>query len=286
MRRGSRSPAELRPPRAAPGPEQHRLPSDGRPSFPSMGGFRRALLGYRRAEVDSAITARDLRIAEWEKAVAERDGRLRELDGEMVCLSRMVLERERESAGLREQLQAAEERHERSLDQLEMIVQRVEELQAAARGQATRIRMKALREAVEVSERANSLTQRMDFAGHGGLAVDGEAEIESAADADPEAGAETVEVPLQEGSVEVEVGPLSDFSQLLAFQEAAEGLGAVDGVRLERFSDGCATLIVSLSEPMDLAAALQEAAPLALQQRGATSGAIAFDVPAAGTRAA
>ena len=64
-----------------------------------MGGFRRSLLGYRRAEVDSAITARDLRIAEWEKAVAERDSRLREVDSEMVCLSRMVLERERAAQG-------------------------------------------------------------------------------------------------------------------------------------------------------------------------------------------
>jgi len=249
-----------------------------------MGGFRRAFLGYRRAEVDTAITARDLRIAEWEKAVAERDSRLREVDAEMVCLSRMVLEREHESSLLREQLQSAEERHERSLDQLELIVGRVEELQAAARGQATRIRMKALREAVEVSERANSLTQRMDFAGHGGSDVDDGQEIETGAD--PASAAAESEIPLQEGIVEVEVGPLSDFSQLLAFQEAAEGLAVVEGVRLERFSEGCATLMVSLAEPTDLAAALQEAAPLALQQRSATQGSVAFDVPAAGTRAA
>ena len=86
--------------------------------------------------------------------------------------------------------------------------------------------------------------------------------------------------------MEVEVGPLSDFSQLLVFQEAAESLPEVDGVRLERFSDGCATLSVNLREPTDLAAALQEAAPLPLQQRDATSASLAFDVPAAGTQAA
>ena len=237
-----------------------------------MGGFRRAFLGYRREDVDAAIAVRDTRVAEWEKAVAERDGRLRAADAELHCLSGMVLEREREAGLLREQLQEAEERHERSLEKLEVIIQRVEELQAAARGQATRIRMKALREAVEVSERAQSLTQRMDFAGHGGLAAEPRPEVE--------------EIPLQEGQVEVEVGPLSDFSQLLAFQDAAEALPEVDGVRLERFSDGCATLIVSLREPTDLGAALQEAAPLGLQQRDATAGALAFDVPAAGTQAA
>ena len=250
-----------------------------------MGGFRRAFLGYRRTDVDAAIAARDARVAEWEKAVAERDGRLREVDSELLCLSGMVLERERESAHLRDQLKEAEERHERSLDKLEVIIQRVEEMQAAARGQATRIRMKALREAIEVSERASSLTQRMDFAGHGDLAGSPGSEAELA-EAEELPGREAEEIPLQEGDVEVEVGPLSDFSQLLTFQEAAEGLPEVDGVRLERFSDGCATLIVSLREPTDLAAALQEAAPLALQQRQADSGSVAFDVPAAGTQAA
>ena len=69
--------------------------------------------------------------------------------------------------------------------------------------------------------------------------------------------------------------PESDFSQLLVFQETAEGLPEVDGVRLERFSDGCATLIINLREPTDLAAALQEAAPLALQQRQADAGSAA-----------
>lgn len=248
------------------------MPSDGRLSVSSMGGFRRAFLGYRREDVDAAIAIRDTRVAEWERAVAERDGRLQTADAELNCLSGMVLERERESALLRDQLREAEERHERSLEKLEVIIQRVEELQVAARGQATRIRMKALREAVEVSERAQSLTQRMDFAGHGGAPGGSEVEVE--------------EIPLQEGRVEVEVGPLSDFSQLLVFQESAEGLPEVDGVRLERFSDGCATLSINLREPTDLGAALQEAAPLALQQRDATTSTLAFDVPAAGTQAA
>ena len=252
------------------------MPSDGRHSVSFMGGFRRAFLGYRREDVDAAIATRDSRVAEWEKAVAERDGRLREIDTELLCLSGMVLERERESALLRDQLRDAEERHESSLEKLEVIIQRVEEMQAAARGHATRIRMKALREAVEVSERAQSLTQRMDFAGHGGEGAPSEAEVE----------VEVEEIPLQEGRVEVEVGPLSDFSQLLAFQEAAESLPEVEGVRLERFSDGCATLIVSLREPSDLAASLQEAAPLPLQQREASSGTLAFDVPSAGIQAA
>jgi hypothetical protein len=189
---------------------------------------------------------------------------------------------------VRKQLRDAEERHDRSLEKLEVIIQRVDEMQAAARGHATRIRMKALREAIEVSERANSLTQRMDFAGHGDLGGAPATVPEEPLGQETEeiSGQAAEEIPLQEGQVEVEVGPLSDFSQLLAFQEAAEGLPEVDGVRLERFSDGCATLIVSLREPTDLAAALQEAAPLALQQRTSSAGSVAFDVPAAGSQAA
>lgn len=247
------------------------MASDGPPSVLSMGGFRRAFLGYRPADVDAAIAACDARAFDLEGALTERDERLREMDSELLCLSQMVLERERESAVLRDQLRAAEERHERSLESLQQVVERVGEIQSAARGQATRIRMKALREAVEVSERAQSLTQRMDFAGHG--------------DADAEVVEEVA--PLQEGRVEVEVGPLSDFSQLLAFQEAAEGLAEADGVRLERFSEGCATLIVALREPVDLAGALLAAAGLPLQLRDATPSSVAFDVgPAAGTQAA
>src|SRR5688572_17757690 len=184
-----------------------------------MGGFRRAFLGYRREDVDTAIASRDARVAEWEKAVAERDSRLRAVDSELLCLSGMVLERERESALLRDQLKDAEERHDRSLDKLEVIIQRVEEMQAAARGHATRIRMKALREAIEVSERASSLTQRMDFAGHGDLTSTRGAETEeipgpegeeiSGEDAGGIPVREAEEIPLQEGHVAVEVGPLS-----------------------------------------------------------------------------
>ena len=65
-------------------------------------------------------------------------------------LSGMVIEREREIRGLTERLREANERHDRSIASLDAVSGRLEEIQAQARGQATRIRMKALREAVEV----------------------------------------------------------------------------------------------------------------------------------------
>ena len=92
-----------------------------------MGGFRRAFLGYRREDVDTAIAVRDTRVAEWEKAVSERDGRLREVDAELRCLSGMVLEREREAALLRDQLHEAEERHERRSTEYRMRIRDLED---------------------------------------------------------------------------------------------------------------------------------------------------------------
>ena len=71
----------------------------------------------------------------------------------------MVIEREREIRSLAERLREANERHDRSIASLEAVSARLEEIQAQARGQATRIRMKALREAVEVSRRVQELTE-------------------------------------------------------------------------------------------------------------------------------
>ena len=70
----------------------------------------------------------------------------------------MVIEREREIRGLSERLREANERHERSIASLEAVTARLQEIEAQARGQATRIRMKALREAVEVSRRMQELS--------------------------------------------------------------------------------------------------------------------------------
>ena len=79
----------------------------------------------------------------------------------------MVIEREREIRGLAERLREANERHDRSIASLDAVTARLEEMQAQARGQATRIRMKALREAVEVGRRVQELTeaQAADAAG-------------------------------------------------------------------------------------------------------------------------
>lgn len=212
-----------------------------------MNGFKRALLGYRRAEVEDAISARDARILGLQlKADTQREA-IDELEGESATLSGMVLEREREIRLLDERLREANECHDRSIASLDAITARLEELEAQARGQATRIRMKALREAVEVSKKVQALT-----------------EAESAPGADP--APEAADEGLQAGRVKLEIGPLGDFSQLVGFEDTMGQIGASE-ISVERFSEGRATLSMNLDEPIDLLRELEELSSLDFKVR-------------------
>jgi chromosome segregation ATPase len=203
-----------------------------------MNGFKRALLGYRRTEVEAAISDRDARILGLELRADASHEAIAELEGETAALSGMVLEREREIRVLDERLREANECHDRSIASLDAITARLEELEAQARGQATRIRMKALREAVEVSKKVKALT-------------DAEAEAEALeSEAEGEEG-------LYAGRVKLEIGPLGDFSQLVGFEDAVGQLGASD-ISVERFSEGRATLSMNLDQPVDLLRELEE----------------------------
>lgn len=223
-----------------------------------MNGFKRALLGYRRTEVEAAISDRDARIFGLElKADAQREA-VAELEGETAQLSWMVLEREREIRVLDERLREANECHDRSIASLDAITARLEELEAQARGQATRIRMKALREAVEVSKKVKALT-------------DAEAEAEGL---EPETADEE---GLYAGRVKLEIGPLGDFSQLVGFEDAVGQLGASE-ISVERFSEGRATLSMNLDQPVDLLRELEELSALDFKVRHTAADNLILDV--------
>jgi chromosome segregation ATPase len=215
------------------------MPSEGALTVPRMSSFKRSLLGYRRPDVDAAISARDARIGELESALAVRDETLGATEAELSMLSGMVIEREREIRGLAERLREANECHDRSIASLDAVSARLEELEAQARGQATRIRMKALREAVEVSKRVKALTD-----------VEGTAVASASAEENGHEG-------LFEGKVKLEIGPLGDFSQLVGFEDAVGQLGASE-VSVERFSEGRATLSMRLDQPVDLLRELED----------------------------
>ncbi len=268
------------------------MASEGVPTVPRMGSFKRVLLGYRRPDVDAAISTRDARIGKLERRVAsaagleeERDGLEAELDRqvasaaeledefdelevELESLSGMVIEREREIRGLAERLREANERHDRSIASLESVSARLEEIQAQARGQATRIRMKALREAVEVSRRVQELTDAHQPAAANGAAPS--ANGHTHAERDPRG--------FFEGLVKVEIGPLGDFSQLVGFEDAAGQIDATSEISVERFSEGRATLSMRLNEPVELLRELEERSPLDFRVRHTAADNLILDI--------
>jgi hypothetical protein len=225
-----------------------------------MSGFRRSLFGYRRTEVEDAISLRDARILGLEMTSDSQRAKLDELEGETQTLSGMVLEREREIRVLDQRLREANECHDRSIASLDAITSRLEELEAQARGQATRIRMKALREAVEVSKKVKALT-----------------DVEPALQgAQPQPAPEPDE-SLYAGRVKLEIGPLDDFSQLVGFEDAVGQVGASE-ISVERFSDGRATFSMSLDQPTDLVRELEELSNLDFKVRHTAPDNLILDV--------
>jgi hypothetical protein len=259
-----------------------------------MQSFKLALFGYRRAEVDAAINARDTHIYGIEQhatAIAEHNASLEAQsliqgraiaahEADVTSLSAMVVERERTIRDLTERLEEANACHDRSIASLDAVSARLEELQAQARGQATRIRMKALREAVEVSNKVRQLDEAERAESDSGLAP------RATADAAPP---EPISVPepeiqitrngngalepgtswtpgLYEGKVRLEIGPLGDFSQLVGFEETVGSLGATD-ISVERFSEGRATFSMRLDRPVDLLSELESHSTLGFKVR-------------------
>jgi hypothetical protein len=240
------------------------MTSEGTSTVPRMGSFQRAFLGYRRPDVDAAIQARDSLIEELNRELAAKG----EVESEMTALSGMVIEREREIRGLGEQLLQANERHDRSIASLEAISARLQEIEAQARGQATRIRMKALREAVEVGRRAQELSEAEGLA-----AVENHRQV----GAPNGNGAGMISQETFEGTIKVEIGPLGDYSQLVGIEDAIGRLGGSD-ISIERFSEGRATLKMNLDEPVDLLRELEEHSPLEFRVRRAADDNLVLDV--------
>jgi len=73
---------------------------------PRMGSFKRALLGYRRFDVDDAISARDAQILGLEMKAGRQGKAVSEMEHELSSLSGMVIEREREIRALGEKLRS------------------------------------------------------------------------------------------------------------------------------------------------------------------------------------
>jgi hypothetical protein len=240
-----------------------------------MGSFKRSFLGYRRSDVDAALARRDAhdwalkRDAEETSALCIEATRVAaRAEQELASLSAMVIEREREIRGLHERLLEANERHDRNVASLESVSSRLAEIQAQARGQATRIRMKALREAIEVGRRAQELSE---------VQVD-PVEPAPTPSANGNGHSEAPPNDLFEGLVKVEIGPLDDFSQLVGFEDAAGQIDATAEISVERFSEGRATLSMRLDEPVELLRELEQRSPLDFRVRRTAEDNLILDV--------
>ena len=220
-----------------------------------MGSFKRSLFGYRRPDVDEVVAAQEAQALGLQLELERQLAAVEEYERETASLSGMVIEREGEIRSLTERLREANECHDRSIASLEAVTARLEEMQTQARGQATRIRMKALREAVEVSRRVQALT---------------EAEADPAETAAPPAvngnGHGALAEGVFAGQIKVEIGPLGDFSQLVGFEDAVGKLGASE-ISVERFSEGRATLSMRLEEPVELLRELEDLSTLEFKVR-------------------
>jgi hypothetical protein len=233
-----------------------------------MGSFKRSLFGYRRLDVDEVVAAQKAQVLGLQFELDRQLSAVDEYERETASLSGMVIEREGEIRTLTERLHEANECHDRSITSLDAVTARLEEMQAQARGQATRIRMKALREAVEVSRRVQALTEAEADptaaapAPNGNGSSNGHAEIFDG---------------LFEGEIKLEIGPLGDFSQLVGLEDAVGKLGASD-ISVERFSEGRATLSMRLEEPVDLLRELEDLSSLDFKVRHTAPDNLILDV--------
>jgi hypothetical protein len=190
--------------------------------------FRRAIRGYDPEEVDAAIQARDARLARLERE-AQR------------LAERVVHHERRVQEALKGPMTAA-------------VTKGIEEIYGQARRQATRMRMKALEDAVQMADRVTELTRLRDELGSRVSELADVARARLGMEEPPADGRYA-------GEVEVEIGPLRDFAQLTGFEDAAAGVNGASDIRVMRFENRRATLSMNLASPVELLRELEERAP-------------------------
>ena len=157
----------------------------------------------------------------------------------------------------------------------------------ALAGQVSQLDQVADRLAQRVVERERSLAKaraELDEALVAREALPGpEVAVAAAAVAEAEVGPDScvgVGEDVFDGRVEVDVGPLSDFGQLVSFEDAASEIGAAGEISVKGFAQGRATLELHLSEPVELLRELEERAPFEFRVRDTREDRVVLDVDA------
>jgi hypothetical protein len=222
-----------------------------------------------------------------DEAIDGQREELEELDRVAARLAERVVERERELRTVRAELASERERARESARALAALADDLAEVRRQARGQATRMRLRALREAADLTARVRAADGET---GEGaerliGALEEAIARIGSESEGDDdrarpvgsnghgEAGRDVFE-----GLVEVEVGPINDFSQLVGFEDAAADIGGTSEVSVRRFAQGRATLSMRFKHPVELLRELEERAPFEFRVRDTRSDRIVLDL--------
>ncbi|MGB2851111.1 MAG: hypothetical protein WBC01_05530 [Solirubrobacterales bacterium] len=271
--------------------------------------MRRALLGYRRADVEAALGQAEADAGRSAELVRAQQARTEQFEIALEQTRQACVERDRRMAYLEAELDLARSDSASQLRGLAALGADLEELRVTARGQATRIRLDALREAAEVSVRARALVGAPEgvaesLLGALGSAIerlgsaweeDAEPDAEpvpklalAAAPAEPDAldeleaaldrRADPVADPVDDRCVLVNIGPFHDFSQLVSFEDAANSIEATSEISIRRFSEGRASIDVSLREPVDLLRELESRWDLGFEVRSNGSGELILDL--------
>lgn len=244
--------------------------------------------------MDAALAVRDEALAECASALGRgadeleaRATRIAELEAACDRISALAVDRADELDRVRAQLDELRADADSRVAALATLATELEQVRRQARGQATRIRLRALRDAAELSERITELSRRPADARdrlleslHTAIArlgVDPEA-IGPGAASEPRLRAAD---ELFEGTVEIEVGPLGDFSQLVGFEDAAAQISGTSQISVKRFAGGRATLELRLSEPVELLAELERRAPFGFTVRDRRFDRLVLDLEAA-----
>ena len=255
---------------------------DARPSFERQ--LQRSLF-VSAADVDRRWRPR-CGAGRRERAAAHRAQERRRIEQlELACdgLCERVVTRERELAELRAELGRLREEGERGMRALAGLASELKDVRRQARGQATRIRLRALREAADLGGRMTELARRPESRERlldslqTAIARIG-AEEEGGGDLDVERAGAASPDELFDGMVEIEVGPLADFSQLVGFEDAAGGIVATSEISVKRFARGRATLEMKLIEPVELLRELEERSPFEFRVRDRRRDRLVLDV--------
>jgi len=254
------------------------MPSGGRPSLSGIGGLRLkiGLLGYRRRDVEAALGARDAELVALREELSRSRERAAELDQVASFLAQRVVERDRELRRLRGELESLYAESGRIAEALrEAVAAMAAERPAAAAPEPAAEGGEAGAEGGEAGAEDGGAGGEEPEAGRApaAAAVAG-AERPTGANGRREgAGAE-----LFDGLVEVEVGPLSDFSQLVGFEDAAGAIEGASEIAIKRFARGRATLTLRLREPVALLRELEERAPFEFRIRDQRANRLVLDV--------